>query len=149
MRRSYDDGALTPDDQALIDEFGTAPDDIAEIADLCRAVNRFAHMMKRKLGEKRREGFRGWDAVDVDSHVGAGTRCAEHLAQMLQGKPDQEVDVANFAMFRFFIEEELRANAKLEHKAGIAACIEALEREKRGVPRRQPGGPFERDERGL
>ncbi len=65
---------------------------------LMEAVDAFAAEMKRKLRQKRAEGFAGWDDDYFVTNGLCIERLTNHVRRMAEGEA-QEVDVANLAMF--------------------------------------------------
>jgi hypothetical protein len=72
----------------------------------------FARRMKAKLIDKVVEGFKGWDEPGLDDSI------ADRLWQICGETNDigfrgQEVDIANLAMFLYFLHQKEEAtNAK-------------------------------------
>lgn len=77
---------------------GIEPDPIAlehEIVRLNEAVDAFAVVMKKKLEQKAKEGWTGWDSLDAREAI------YNNLLAHAAGFPlaaRQEVDIANLAM---------------------------------------------------
>lgn len=83
-----------------------------------RAVDAFAKAMKRKLAQKRREGYSGWETADVRR------LCLMLVQHVDKGDP---VDVANFAMM---IHQRLAAMPKDAEQAPLTH-VARVERERR------------------
>ncbi len=79
-----------------------------EVGSICAAVNTFADELKRKLVHKAtEEDYGGWDDVTSEWLEECQRRLHEHVGRTLQGAPDQEVDVAAFAMFIYYCRRSL------------------------------------------
>lgn len=75
---------------------------------LVTAVNQFAKVMKEKLLTKAAEGWRGWDC---DGYQGLFLqKLHEHELQLQRGDMTQAVDVANFAMMLWALDQEFAAS---------------------------------------
>ena len=73
-----------------------------EIQKLNHAVDRFSRCMKAKLKAKAIMSYGGWN----DPNMGQGMKesLLLHSARVYAGEKRQCVDVANLAMFLFFLE---------------------------------------------
>lgn len=66
------------------------------------ALEEFTEEMRKRLGEKQREGFEGWDDADFDSWDIPRRLHDKTLEVLLAGRKSYSkdlVDIANFAMF--------------------------------------------------
>ena len=67
-----------------------------EIKALDKAVDSFSFNMKKRLRDKVKEGYRGWD--DPESIPVMMERLEKHLERLYSGNADSAIDVANLAM---------------------------------------------------
>ena len=74
-----------------------------EIARLNKAVDAFAVVMKEKLSKKAAEGFRGWDKPVFRRNV--VSVLIKH-ANLVEFDPAQAVDIANFAMMLWYLQQQ-------------------------------------------
>lgn len=84
------------------------PDIHEELKRLLVAVDQFAAQMKVKLYKKALEGLRGWDNEHFVNSGEAHTCLLEHAT----GIPKDMVDVANFAMFIWALEQKEKEERK-------------------------------------
>ena len=75
-----------------------------EVLQIKEAVRMFAGEMERKLVEKARAGWEGWDHPHFKKT--AEIRLLEHAGRLIQGQTRQAIDVANFAMFAWWIAQQ-------------------------------------------
>lgn len=91
------------------------PDELLEIAaearKLCAAVDEFAEEMKEKLLTKAAHNWHGWDKLDVYWLRDCEDRLQRHAAELVRhgGGDQREVDIANFAMFHWYVHERIAA----------------------------------------
>jgi hypothetical protein len=81
--------------------------DKAEIHALKQLAGVFFEKMGQRLSEKQKEGFTGWDEIDV-SKSDLPDRILHKIERVIQanGPKSDLVDIANFAMFLWNVMED-------------------------------------------
>lgn len=72
-----------------------------ELQHLLSCVDGFTKVMKLKLEEKLAQGYRGWN--DVEFLPVLKQKLLEHAAKLYSGDGHQAADLANLAMFLFYM----------------------------------------------
>lgn len=104
---------LSKADEYLISDLaaghgGTSPADVEELRRLKRAANAFAGAMFLKLvGKYLDEHFEGWDGDEDEWPRECRHRLLAHVGECIEagtaGEGQHEVDIANFAMFHWWV----------------------------------------------
>lgn len=78
--------------------------ELEERLNLVSAVFRFSQAMLEKLLVKDHEGWTGWDEPENREDIRANL--GEHAQKLAAGDTTQAVDVANLAMFLYFMDHQ-------------------------------------------
>jgi hypothetical protein len=77
-----------------------------------QTIKKFADEMKKKMLEKFKEGYHGWDDRERFPDLLILGKLHEHVERLVHYRLSEEIDIANFCMMLWYRKKQIKETGK-------------------------------------